>query len=252
MENWTNLNKVLVLERGDFTKKEQESQTLVGLCMSGVTREFKDIKNILKNGAHINCFADMATPLIAAIRTDNVALGRFLLKMGASISYKPSGLNDDAFWEALKSKQHDFLELFISNKCILNRDADGKTTPLIYATLQSDVNAVEILLGHPRIKVNERDSEGNTALHYNVSMDPQSEEDTRIGKLLVAAGADINGRNFAGQTPEDRAIDATARAMLLSSKLERDLPVKEVEPEISPELQPDLAAKKTKTNRLKI
>jgi ankyrin repeat protein len=252
MENWTNLNKVLVLERTDTAKKEAEAQTLVELSMLGVTREFKDIKKILKNGATINCFADMATPLIATIRTDNIEMARFLINTcGASISYKPQGLMDNAFWEALKTKKHNFLQFFIDKRCGLSRQE--KLTPLIFATKESDVTAVEMLLQHYAIKVNERDDEGNTALHYNVSKNPQTASDTLIGQMLIAAGADVNGRNFKGETPEDMAIDSTAKSMLFSSKLDKDLPVKDIEPPVmEKELQEEMGIAKTKTNRLKI
>lgn len=256
MENWNNLNKLLILERKDNTQKEQESQKLIELCNSG-TEDLKEIKFLLKNGAAVNCYADLSTPLISAIRTDNIKLGNYLLKIHASISYHPKDLTDNAFWESLKTKKHDFLKLFIERKCKLERinvEIDGEVravTPLIYATRASDVKSVEYLLQHYNIKVNENDGLGNTALHYNVSKDPQTQEDTEIGKMLIAAGADTQSVNMSKQTPEDMALDTTAKSMLLYAKLERDIPDKE--PEIAPENNPNTPhIKKTSTNKLKI
>ena len=251
MENWNNLNKVLILERQEFAKREIESQQLVELCSSEL-EDFKEIKLLLKNGAALNCYADLSTPLISAVRNDNIKLGTFLLNMGASITYQPIDLEEDAFWEALKGKKYDFLKLFIERRCPLRRHA-SKVTPLIYATIERDVKGVELLLQHYNINVKEVDGNRNTALHYNVSNDPQTEEDTEIGKMLIAAGADIQSANFDGKTPQDMAMDITARSMLLYAKLERDIPNKE--PEMEPEVEPNtpnMPVKKTNQNKIKI
>lgn len=251
MENWNNLNKVLILERQDFAKRELESQELVELCSSEL-EDFKEIKLLLKKGAALNCYADLSTPLISAIRSNNITLGTFLLNMGASITYHPMDLEDDAFWEALINKRHDFLKLFIEKRCPLKRRS-SKITPLIYATIERDVKGVELLLQHYNIKVNDIDGNRNTALHYNVSNEPQTEEDTEIGKMLVAAGAEINSVNLDGQTPQDMALDSTARSMLLYAKLDRDIPNKdeEMEPEVEPNT-PNMPVKKTMQNKIKI
>ena len=100
---------------------------------------------------------------------------------------------------------------------------------LIYATQQSDLDSVEILLNHYRIKVNERDGSGNTALHYNVSKTEPTDEDIKIGQLLIAAGADINSRNLDGQTPEDMAKDFASKSMLMNASLEAELPLNETQ-----------------------
>lgn len=254
MENWNNLNKLLILDRKDNAQKELESQKLIELCNSG-TEELKEIKYLFKNGAAVNCYADLSTPLISAIRTDNLKLGNYLLKIHASISYHPKELTDNAFWEALKTKKYEFLKIFIEKRCKLERitveieNEPRIITPLIYATRESDVLAVQYLLRHYNINVNDKDGVGNTALHYNVSKNPQTEDDTEIGKMLIAAGADTQIVNLSSQTPEDMALDTTAKSMLLYAKLDRDIPEKE--PEVAPESTPD-GPRKTSKNKLKI
>ncbi len=226
MENWTNLNKFLTIERAVLEQKNKWSKELIELSSKG---EKEEIRALLKKGAAINCHEDFITPLIACIHNNHPLLAAYLLKVGASVSYKPQVPFDDALWIALKNKKHDFLRLFVANRCLLNKEDENNLTPLIYATQQSDLDSVEILLNHYRIKVNERDGSGNTALHYNVSKTEPTDEDIKIGPLLIAAGADINSRNLDGQTPEDMAKDFASKSMLMNASLEAELPLNETQ-----------------------
>lgn len=245
MENWNNLNPLLDHSAKNSRQKEKESQDLVELSAKG---DKESIKKLLKIGASINCFADNSTPLISTIENDQFELATYLLNIGASIAYRENEEIDDALWYSLKNKKHDFLNLFILHKCILSLDIENNLYPLIYSTIQSDLKSVELLLGHYRINVNERDGAGNTALHHNVSKENPTSDDLQIGKLLIAAGADTNSRNMDGKTPEEAAIDFSARAMLLSSKMDRDL---EDKLELEPELE-DNNLSRTKTKKIKI
>lgn len=259
MENWKNANKILILNQKETSKKDSETLALVELCMSGATppeantiepcEDFIKLISLLREGATLNWMADLNTPLIAAMRTDNLNLAKSLYKYGARINYKHPEMKDDAFWEALKTKKYDFLEFFISNRCILERNAISRNaqpseveeeeeenislpnleTPLIYATIQSDERAVEILLKHYKINVNERGENGNTALHFNILKDPQSEADSAIGIMLVAAGAETNSRNLDGHTVDSLANDPHVKSMLLAAKMEKIVPHKDVE-----------------------
>lgn len=252
MENWNNLNRFISLEQQEKERHQNLSQQLVDLSMKG---DKNNLSEILKKGISPNCYenTDLLTPLIAAVKSDQLEIAKYLLKVGATVSYRPHGT--DALWEALKAKAHSFLEIFVAHRCLLTLEKDPRevysfsiiknsleeektekaepnNTALIYATKQSDVKSVEILLRHHNIKVNERDSLGNTALHYNVYKPSLSEEDIEIGRMLLAAGADANSTNLDGLTPEDMAQDYAAKSMLLSGKLENTLELPEVEPEL--------------------
>ena len=122
---------------------------------------------------------------------------------------------------------------------------------MIFATQQSDEESVEILLSHYAIKVNEKDGNGNTALHYNVAIENQTQEDINIGKLLLAAGADSNLPNLDGLTPQDLAADPSAKSLLLHNKITEEL-ITEDFPEPEQELDNDLATSVTKNNKMKI
>lgn len=247
MENWTNLNKVLELSVKDIDKKAKEALKMIELTQLG---DKKEIINLLKEGATLNCYADMSTPLIETVKNENEELADYFLKVGATVNFRPSEEINDALWESLTRKKYSFLRKFINKKCLLSRSKENQIA-LIWATQESDVEAVEILLTHYNIKVNERDNTGNTALHYNVAKSPHTEDDISIGKMLIAAGADINGTNFDGQTPEDMAQDYAAKTALLHSKIEQNLPEKENVVIEEPTVETP-GVHKTKTNKVKI
>ncbi len=255
MENWSNLNVYLSKASEDFKINQELSKELIKHCLKN---EKEEIKKCLQKGAHINCNDEHITPLIAAIQNDNLTLGYYLIKAGARISYKPVANFEDAFWYALRNKKYDFLELFVEKRCILEwnmpkNEKESPQTPLIYATITSDVKAVEILLSHYAIKVNQRDGLGNTALHYNISKENMSQDDIDIGKMLIAAGADTNITNLDGQTPEDLAQDLAGRAIILSGKLENELEKKEDLPiNLEKEEVPDNGVYMTKKGKIKI
>lgn len=255
MENWNNLNKLLDIDSASKRLKETESQKLVEFCQNG---DKSGVRELLKTGAAPNCFADNTTPLIACVESDKFDLAVYLLMAKASIGYKEKIENDDAFWFSLKNKKHDFLSLFVSKRCIMVIDESTKYPALIYATVQSDVKAVEILLGHHRIAVNESDGQGNTALHHNVSKDAPTADDLEIGRLLIAAGADTTARNLDGKSPEEAAVDFSAKSMLLSSRMDKELVEKQdAQPEIpemdlEAELNDTPVISKTKSNKIKI
>ena len=248
MENWTNLNRILELSVKDLKQKESNAQKMIELTQAA---NKKEIIKLLKEGSILNFYADKTTPLIETIRIDNEELCDFFLKAGSTINFKPSNDINDAFWESLQSKKHSFLRRFILKKCLITRSKDDEIA-LIWATKESDVEAVELLLSHGSVKINERDMNGNTALHHNVMKSPHTEDDITIGKMLIAAGADIMGTNFDNKTPEELAEDYAAKTALLHSKIEQKLPEKEdnyVPEEPSVETP---GVSKTKGNKIKI
>jgi ankyrin repeat protein len=257
MENWNNLNIYLTRANEDSKIMEKLAKDLIDHC---VKNDKIAIKNILKMGAPINCNDEHVTPLIACMQNDNSDLGAFLIKAGARISFKPTANFEDAFWYALRNKKYTFLRMFVDNRCILEwsvpkTEKESPRTPLIYSTIDSDLKAVEIMLSHYNIKVNERDGKGNTALHYNVSKEDMSQDDIEIGRLLIAAGADTSSANLEGHTPADLSSgNFVASSMLLSGKLEDELVVnEEVEPTAEELLdQIESGVSKTKNKKMKI
>lgn len=258
MENWNNLGKLITLEREHAMYQKELSQEMIEAC---IIDDKAKVSSLLKQGITPNCYEDLLTPLIACINNDNFELANYLLNAGASISYKPNLETDNAFWHSLKNKYHDFLDMFIKRRCILSHDTETNQPPLIFATIKSDREAVEILLSHKKVKVNERDGNGNTALHYNLSKSEMTPDDHEIGRMLIAAGADTNATNLEGKRPEELILDENANATILASRLQNELPINEPQPEVNleedltfdieePENKPSVA--KTRNNKMKI
>lgn len=250
MENWSNLSKLITLERENHHREQLLSQQMIEFSMHNNKAE---IAKLLKQGANPNCHEDIFTPLIVCIDNNHYDLAVYLLNAGATISYRPKG--NDAFWHAIKNKSHDFLEMFINRRCVLSLHPEKNEPALIFCTKASDSKSVEILLKHYNIKVNERDGNGSTALHHNVSKPSMNDEDIEIGKMLLAAGADTNATNLDGKTAEDMVGDYAARSLLMAGKLDKDLAVNEEPEPISEaeiELDKDLGISHTPSRKLKI
>lgn len=251
MENWNNLN--IYLNNSTLQKEQAQSlsRALVDAC---IQNDKEQIKQLLLKGAYINSNDEYITPLIASIQNDNSDLAHYLIRAGANINYKPTLNFQDAFWYALSNRKYVFLKMFVDNRCYLEwseakSEKETPKTPLIFATLTSDLEAVRILLTHNNIKVNERDGLGNTALHYNLSKNPMTNEDKEIGILLIAAGADDSIINLDGKSPKDAAESFEAQSVLLTAQLDNELPVNEVE---NSEALEEQGVSHTKGGKLKI
>lgn len=196
MSSWNNLNLFLSLdEKFQHTKKELTNM-LIQACMRNSKQE---IISAMKNGAYINSHDELQTPIMATVENGTVEMAQFLLKLGANPSVF---INDkDAIWLSLQQQKYDFLELFYFEKYRQNNQKETGETPLIYATKESDLRAVEIIAY--KVNVNQKDHLGNTALHYNFQKAEPNEEDVAIAKILMACGADTNAPNLEGVTCRD-------------------------------------------------
>ena len=65
----------------------------------------KEIINLLKEGATLNCYADMSTPLIETVKKWKWRTCRLFLKVGATVNFRPSEEINDALWESLTRKK---------------------------------------------------------------------------------------------------------------------------------------------------
>jgi len=248
MENWANLNKILLLGQKDSTTKKELGENLIAASYSN---NKEDAKKLLKMGASLNFNEEYVTPLIVCVENDFLDLAVFYIKAKATITYRPTTNFMDALWYALINKKHDFLKLFINNYCLLPKHPENNQTLLTYATVTSDVKSVEFLLTHYRLNVNEKDWSGNTALHYNIAKMNPSEDDISIGKMLLAAGADSNLPNIDGKTPADLAVDGAARSLILSNTLDKKLEKKE-ESKLEESIKDTQPVTRMKNNKIKI
>ncbi|MEP7245255.1 MAG: ankyrin repeat domain-containing protein [Gammaproteobacteria bacterium] len=76
-----------------------------------------------------------------------------------------------------------------------------RDAPLVFAARSDDADAARALLdAKPRVDVNQRTSDGTSALHWAVYHD-----DADLVDRLIAAGADTNAKNDYGATPMSQA-----------------------------------------------
>lgn len=219
MENWNNLTKMLDKLKEDEERRKFLSELLIEEASKG---DKETVKKVLQTGAHPNCYKGTYTPLIATLKGDFTDLTEFLVKIGANPGYMPHSTFIDAVWYALINQKYVQLNLFIRAGCNLNFHPISGMNLLSYATETSNVHAVELLLRHKQLKVNERDANGNTALHYNMRKAEMNNEDIVIGKLLLAAGANTMIKNKDGKTPSELAAMA-GETLILDNEMRNDL-----------------------------
>ena len=75
------------------------------------------------------------------------------------------------------------------------------STPLHFAARRGNDEIVKVLLEHPKVKIDTKDSSGKTALHLACS-----EGHSRVCKLLLSKGADIKAVTADNTTPLHNAI----------------------------------------------
>ena len=80
------------------------------------------------------------------------------------------------------------------------KDKKG-STPLHFAARRGNDEIVKVLLEHPKVKVDDRDSSGKTAFHMACS-----EGQSRVCQLLLDKGADIKAVTADNTTPLHTAI----------------------------------------------
>ena len=114
-------------------------------------------------------------------------------------SYRHS--NNESLWmRAFKSVNIENMKYLLSidpNIDINEQNQQHGYNPLIYASVKNNIDAVNLLLNHPQIDVNQRDNDGCNALFHAI-------KNTRfeIAQLLLNSNADVNISSFSsGQTP---------------------------------------------------
>lgn len=217
VSNWKHIEKCINLSIELEDHKKNISSQLIDACQNN---EKTLVKMLIKQGCTPNSNDGITTPLMACVDSNQFEMAQFILSLGGNPSFS---LNDnDAIWLSLRQNKHNFLNLFYNKQLKTNREkATGKSL-LMYATENSDVNAVEILANNKTVL--ERDILGNTALHYNLSKKEPTQNDVQIGRILLSAGADINSRNHEGQTAEQCAGNEITHIIAETATLENAIP----------------------------
>lgn len=110
----------------------------------------------------------------------------------------------------------EFLYSKIDNPTL--RLSDGSNfTRLISATESSNVRAVRFL-SNKKVRVNDYDFEGRTALHHNFAKVPYNDNDMEIARILLNIGGDPNAEDF-DDIPAHALAELPAQKALLEGVL---------------------------------
>ena len=152
------------------------------------------IEELLKHKANINLMSsENKSPLTYAITmgtrlNDNNQMAKLLIDKGAHLeSPNPSGFTP--VLTAIAVKNQPILEYMITKKEVNLDKKTGKNGlfPLKIAVVNGSYEIVEYILNHGVKDINEKDTEGNTALHFAVLA-----KDFRKIALLKEKGAKSN------------------------------------------------------------
>lgn len=171
-----------------------------------------NIKLLLANGAKVD-YRNPATglsALSAAAAEDQSAAIRLLVRTGkADVNLADLSGRTPIFY-AVEQNKADALRTLISLGADVNAQDNNGVTPLMRASAKNRQDCVNILLKQKNINTNLKDFQGRTAITYSVYA-----EEVAPAQALLKAGADINTRDSASNTPLMGAVKAKNDRMAL-------------------------------------
>lgn len=171
-----------------------------------------NIKLLLASGAKVD-YRNPATglsALSAAAAEDRSAAIRLLVRTGkADVNLADLSGRTPIFY-AVEQNKADALRTLISLGADVNAQDNNGVTPLMRASAKNRQDCVDILLKQKNINADLKDFQGRTAITYSVYA-----EEVAPAQALLKAGADINTRDSASNTPLMGAIKAKNDRMAL-------------------------------------
>lgn len=207
MSAWNEVSSII---DKDKKLKERQIDLLEDLIIAVCHSNFEDVFYLLRNGASVNGILDeRITPLSVAVLEDNLDMVKALIQKGAD----PNLIFDegiDAFSLATTLNYNKICNFLQENGSRIKkyRMLNTYETRLITATKASNPHVVKYILSKDRESVNFYDSNGKTALHYNLAKEPFSNNDALITEMLIAANADRNAIDIDGFKPTDYVAEA--------------------------------------------
>jgi ankyrin repeat protein len=171
---------------------------------------FPEIRQLLDQGADVRAKDGLgSTPLLLAARkTDNVELVRFLLERAPELLEVPDSTGRTPLSWSAQDDRLQVLRFLLERKATVDaRDVTGRT-PFFHAVVGEQLQAVRLLLERGA-KVDARDQFSDTPL-----MLASAKGNAALVRLLLDAKADAAAKNQEGRTALDRAADDAIRRLL--------------------------------------
>lgn len=188
----------------------------------------------LADGEDLNVEVDLDTPLLLALREENLRMARLLLDKGADVNHKSTKYGTAIYQAARKGKTGKICKLLLEYGAALNSPQGEKGTPLQAAVEHRTVSSVEELLdlgadvnldeggtGSPLLIAVNGGSYDTIELLLERGANPNGHGrefhtilqaacdggDLRIIWLLIDAGADINAKGEGEPSPAEIACN---------------------------------------------
>lgn len=144
---------------------------------------------------------DGLTPLHIAVKSDDFKVAERLLQAGADPGITAYSSELNALHIAASNGFNHSIELVLAARAdLINTRAKYGSTSLMLAAANGRTDSVRVLLEHDGIDVEAARSRGQTALTIAVGHGHKY-----IVRQLIAAGANLNSRDWLGRTPLDLA-----------------------------------------------
>jgi ankyrin repeat protein len=205
----------LLIARGADVNARTDSGATPLYLSSLYSGAIESMKQLLDRGATMATTKNGATPLHAAVETGDVAKAGLLLARGIDVNAatKPGGFTP--LHLAVFTDEADMARTLLKAGANPNAriPAFGNTTAVIEAAFAGAVNVLPVLIA-AGADVNGKDEEGRTALMYAVWRDPGYAD---AAELLLKAGAEVNSQMPDGATAlalAEQSTNARFRTML--------------------------------------
>ena len=179
-------NIIFILLKNGANPNAREYFGAVALDYAAEQGNIQAVKVLVEHGADVNAKDKYGTPLISAVSNSHLQVVRFLLKHGADVNAKDiDGLTAE---EIARQENHPNIASLIKNYSNHNEKVDKKKlNASLFNAVRKDNRKAAIAALEAGADVNAINNLGFTPLLYAVFTD-----DLKMGKILIAHGADPN------------------------------------------------------------
>lgn len=202
----------------NYLKKQLEDNTTLDSIIMAKKAAYNEAEQLAKKKEIDTLDEKGDTPLVNAIKENNLALVIELIKQGANIEKANKG-GFRPLHIAARDNYPEIAKFLCKNNIQIDATCqNSEVTALHLAAWRGNLDIVKLLLENGA-DINKKNKDGNTALFMTALKN--CPEIAKIAKFLVNNQADYNIRNKSGQTALDWAIKnkRTEIAELLSQKM---------------------------------